>query len=203
MLTRRTLLASTAAFALLPQAARAEAPEGFFAAERPLPEMEMGSKDAKVVITEYASMTCPHCKTFHESTLPKLKEQYVDTGKVRYQLREFAFDPLSAAAFMLARCAPNDGYFPMVDILFESQTEWSRSQNPANALFEKAKLAGFTRPEFDKCLSDQALLDNVNAVRREGEKFGVRGTPTVFVNGEKVESSFDAISKAVEAQLAS
>ena len=205
---RRTLLAAgtaLAAAAALPLSAFAQgAGTGEFFENRPLPEMELGAKDAPVIITEYASMTCPHCKSFHESVWPKLKEEYVDTGKVRYQLREFAFDNLAAAASMLARCAPNDGYFPMVDILFERQSQWSRAQNPAAELFNIAKLAGFTEETFRACLTNQKLLDDINAVRAEGRKFGVTGTPTIFVNGEKLDgSSYENIKKAIDAKLPS
>ena len=204
MIDRRAFLASTAALALtaaLP--ARAAAPEGFD--KPPLPEMEQGSKDAPVVLTEYASMTCGHCRAFHESTWPTIKKDYVDTGKVRFQLREFAFDNLSAAAFMLARCAPNDGYFPMVDILFERQETWMRADNPAAALFDIAKLAGFTREGFEACLKDQEMLDKINASFEQGKEFGVTGTPTLFVNGEKIEGGYglENVKKAIDARLGS
>ena len=203
---RRTLLAAGAALAAsaaLPLPALAQT--GEFFENRPLPEMELGAKDAPVVITEYASMTCPFCKSFHEGVLPKIKEEYVDAGKVRYQMREFASDNLAAAASMLARCAPNDGYFPMVDILFERQRQWSRAQNPAAELFNIAKLAGFTEETFRGCLTNQKLLDDINAVRAEGRKFGVTGTPTIFIDGEKLQgnATYDNIKKVIDAKLPS
>ena len=212
MLDRRTFLASAAALAAsvalpLPLFAQSKAiegaPEGFFG-ERPLAEMEKGSPDAPVVLTEYASVTCGHCKAFHDKTLPALQE-YIDAGKLRYQLREFAFDPLAAAGFMLARCAPNGttGYFGMVDILFDRQGEWTRAANPADALFDLSRVAGFDRPAFEACLKDQALLDKIRAVQAEGEKFGVTGTPTLFVNGEKLEGGYglENVKKAIDAKL--
>ena len=87
-----------------------------------LPDMALGEEDAPVTIVEYASMTCPHCAHFHETTLPGLKEKYIDTGKVRMIFREFPFDPRAAAAFMLARCAPKEQYFPLIDVLWKIQT---------------------------------------------------------------------------------
>ena len=210
MLDRRTFLvsvAAAAAFASFPSLAFAQgaAPEGFFG-ERALPEMEQGAADAPVVLTEYGSVTCGHCKRFHEETLPALKS-YFDEGKLRFQMREFAFDPLAAAGFMLARCAPNGtkGYFGMVDLLFARQDEWTRADNPTDALFDLSRVAGFDRPAFEKCLTDQALYDKIRAVRAEGEKFGVRGTPTLFVNGEKIEGGYGVanVKKAIDAKLGS
>ena len=152
----------------------------------PLPELAKGDPDAPVTIIEYASMTCGHCASFHNNTWPVLEEKYVDTGKARLIVREFPFDPRAAAAFMLARCAPNDGYFPMIDVLFQQQTTWARAQNARTALENIAKLAGFTQESFEACLTDQKLLDDVNAIRTRGaEEFGVNATPTFFINGNK------------------
>ena len=93
-----------------------------------LPERQLGKDDAKVTIVEYASMTCPHCAHFHETTLPELKTKYIDTGKARLIFREFPFDPRAEAGFMLARCA-GDNYFPMVDVLFKQQQNWAVAEN--------------------------------------------------------------------------
>lgn len=152
----------------------------------PLPEMIKGDPDAPVTIIEYASMTCGHCASFHNNTWPALEEKYVETGQARLIVREFPFDPRAAAAFMLARCAPNDGYFPMIDVLFQQQDVWARAQNARTALENIAKLAGFTQESFEACLTDQKLLDDVNAIRTRGaEEFGVNATPTFFINGNK------------------
>jgi protein-disulfide isomerase len=154
-----------------------------------LPELALGSNDAKVVIVEYASMTCGHCATFHNNVFPELKKKYIDTGKVRFILREFPLDNLAAAASMLARCAGGDKTYPLVGILFEKQDEWVVRGNPVPKLFEIAKQAGFTQESFDKCLTDQKLLEQLTAVRtRANEKFGVSSTPTFFVNGKRLSS---------------
>ena len=86
-----------------------------------LPEMALGKEDAPVKIVEYMSMTCSHCANFHTKTFDAIKEKYVDTGKVYFVIREFPFDPRAAAAFMLARCAPKEQYFPFVSMLFKQQ----------------------------------------------------------------------------------
>ncbi|HEY4193006.1 MAG TPA: thioredoxin domain-containing protein, partial [Mesorhizobium sp.] len=117
-----------------------------------LPEKSLGKDDAKVTVVEYASMTCPHCAHFAETTFPEMKTKYIDTGKVRYILREFPFEPRAEAGFMLARCA-GDNYFPMVDVLFKQQQNWVAVDNVKDALLQLSKLAGFTQDSFDKCLT--------------------------------------------------
>jgi protein-disulfide isomerase len=149
----------------------------------PLPDKVLGNDDAPVTIVEYASMTCPHCAHFHATTLPELKKKYIDTGKARLIFREFPFDPRAEAGFMLARCS-NDNYFPMVDVLFKQQEVWASVENAKDALLQISKLAGFSQESFEACLTDQKLLDDVRAVRKQGEEeFKVDSTPTFFING--------------------
>jgi protein-disulfide isomerase len=169
-----------------------------------LPDMVMGDPNAPVTIVEYASMTCPHCAHFHETTLPKLKEKYIDTGKVKLILREFPFDPRAAAAFMLARCAPAEQYYPMVDVLFKQQSSWATAEDGRTPLLQIAKLAGFTQEKFEACLLDQDLLDKVRAVFEKGSKeYGVESTPTFFINGEKTSGalSIEEISALIDKHL--
>lgn len=150
-----------------------------------LPEMMIGEADAPVTVVEYASMTCGFCATFHRDTYPEIKTRYVDTGKVRFIVREFPFDPRSAAAFMLARCS-GDRYFAMVDVMFQQQDNWARAEDGRAAMLQIAKLAGFSQEEFEACLTDQKLLDDVNKVRnRAANEFEVDATPTFFINGSK------------------
>ncbi len=134
-------------------------------------------------------MTCPHCATFHEVTYPVLKKKYIDTGKVRFIFREFPLDQLAAAGFMLARCAGNDKYFPMIETLFAKQNEWAVRQ-PLPPLLAIAKQAGFTQQSFEACLANQKLLEDISDVReRAAKQFGVQSTPTFFINGKKVAGS--------------
>jgi len=149
-----------------------------------LPDKQLGKDDAKVTIVEYASMTCPHCAHFAATTFPELKTKYIDTGKARYILREFPFDPSAEAGFMLARCA-KDNYFPMVDVLFKQQPAWVGVNNTKDALLQISKLAGFTQESFEACLTDQKLLDDVRSVQKRGaDEFKVDSTPTFFINGK-------------------
>lgn len=211
-LTRRTVLAAGAfAFALVALGAPAFAQEAErtvdvdkLMAKGPLDEMALGSEDAPVTIVEYASMTCSHCADFHENTFPALKEKYIDTGKVRFVLREFPLDPLAAAGFMLARCRPSDQYFTMVDLLFAKQRQWAYAQDPVTALLNLAKQAGFTQESFEECLTNQELLDAVNEVKDTGVKdFGVTSTPTFFINGRMVRGArgIDEFSKVIDPEL--
>jgi protein-disulfide isomerase len=150
----------------------------------PLGDQVLGSADAPVTIIEYASMTCPHCAHFHETTYPELKKKYIDTGKVRFIFREFPLDPLAAAGSMLARCAGGEKYFPMIESLFAQQRDWV-TQKPLQPMLAIAKQAGFTQESFDKCLANQQMLDGIEASRtRAAQKLGVNSTPTFFINGK-------------------
>lgn len=164
----------------------------------------MGKDDAPVTIIEYSSMTCPHCAEFHKDTLPSLKSQYIDTGKVKYILREFPLDQLAAAAFMLGRCLDKkEGYFDFIDMLYERQREWAFSDDRVNALKNLAKQAGFTDESFKACLDDKALYAQVLAVKNNGsEEFRIQSTPTFFVNGTRLEgaqplSEFEKLIKPI------
>ncbi|MCV3243730.1 DsbA family protein [Mesorhizobium sp. ZC-5] len=169
----------------------------------PLPEKVLGKDDAPVTIVEYASMTCPHCAHFHETTLPELKTKYIDTGKARLIFREFPFDPRAEAGFMLARCS-NDNYFAMVDVLFKQQESWAGVQDAKAALLQISKLAGFSQESFEACLTDQKLLEDVRAVRERGSNdFGVDSTPTFFINGNRYPGalSIDEMSAIIDGML--
>lgn len=172
--------------------------------EGTLKDIFIGKPDAKVTIVEYASMTCPHCRHFHETTLPEITKNYLDTGKARLVLREFPFDPRATAAFMLARCSAEDKYYPMVSVLFQQQDVWSRADDAQAALLQIAKLAGFSQDSFKACLTNQKLLDDVNAVRERGAKdFGVESTPTFFINGKKYSGalSVEEMSAIIDSML--
>ena len=173
-----------------------------------LPDMVMGDAKAPVTVIEYASMTCPHCAHFTETTFPELKKRYIDTGKVRFIFREFPLDQLAAAAFMLARCAgetDSSKYFTMVDTMFRQQRVWA-VEKPVPPLLALAKQAGFTQASFDACLSNQKLLDGIEAVRnRAADKFKVSSTPSFFINGTLVSGAMtiDEMAKQIDPLLKS
>jgi protein-disulfide isomerase len=152
----------------------------------PLGEAALGDPNAPNVVIEYASMTCPHCQRFHSAVYPEFKEKYIDTGEVYFIFREYPLDPLATSASMLARCAPDDRFFPIIDLLFDQQAAWASASDPVNALRDLVKQAGISEDEFNACLTNQEILDGVNWVHnRAAEEFGVNSTPTFFFNGEK------------------
>ena len=194
--------ATVAMMPVLAQAQQDVAAE--LAKESPLGDIALGDPKAPVTVIEYASMTCTHCAHFNATTFPVLKAKYIDTGKVRYILREFPLDPLAAAGFMLARCAGKDKFYPVVDLLFQQQQNWAFVDKPVDALLATVKQAGFTKESFEACLNDQKMLDAVNEVRqRASDKLGVNSTPTFFINGKKETGALepDAMSKIIDALL--
>ncbi len=205
MLTRRetlTLLGAAGAAALWPGLAWAQnvSPQDL-AVPGPLGDVWLGPADAKVTIIEYASMTCSHCAAFHRNTWPTLKERYIDTGKVRFTLREFPLDPLATAAFMLARCEGDSKYYPITDLLFDQQPAWAFTQKPVDALEQMLRQAGYNKQTFEACLKDQKVYSAVNAVKQRGlDVFKVDSTPTFFINGERYtgEMTVEGMEKVIK-----
>lgn len=201
--SRRQLLLGTVATAALAFAAPALAVDAAELNKPPaLGEMALGADEgAKVTLIEYASATCPHCAAFHKEAWPKIKAEYVDTKKIRFIFREFPLNDAALAAFMIARAAPKESYFPLIDIFFATLETWA--QNPAEGLLNIAKQAGFTQEKFDATLKDQALAKSILAIRDDGAKFGVKGTPSFFLNGELFdgERTFEAFKAAIDPLL--
>ena len=173
-----------------------------------LPDMALGPADASVTIVEYASMTCPHCAAFTENVFPKIKSEFIDTGKIRFVFREFPLDIKAAAGSMLARCiAKTDAgkYFAVVDLLFKQQTEWAGPKT-TEILKRIGKQAGLSEQNVEDCLKDQALLDKIAADQKyANEVLKVNSTPTFFINGEmlKGETSFEEFAKKINPLLKS
>lgn len=172
----------------------------------PLGEMILGDDKAPVTIVEYASLTCPHCAHFFATTFPKLKKDYIETGKVRYILREFPLNPLDAAAIMLARCTGKDDktkYYAMIDTLWSQQQTWV-VEKPLEPLKAIARQAGLSEEQFNACLTNQQLLDGLESSRQHAtDKLGVNSTPTFFINGDKKtgDLSIEEMAKAMEPYL--
>ncbi|POO56429.1 DsbA family protein [Agrobacterium rosae] len=219
-ITRRTLLGGVALaavaaalpFALTPGVALAQdLPESSGNVDMaavmkpgPLPDRGLGDVNAPVKIVEYMSMTCPHCAHFHNTTFDEIKKKYIDTGKVYFVIREFPFDPRAAAAFMLARCAPEQQYYPFVSMLFKQQQSWATAQDARAALLQMSKMAGFSQETFEACLTNQKLLDDVNATMQRGAtEFGVNSTPTFIINGKRYagDMSVENMSALVDSLL--
>jgi len=171
-----------------------------------LPDMALGPANASVTITEYASMTCPHCAAFNDNVFPKIKSEYIDSGKIRYVFREFPLDIKAAAGSMLARCIAKDDagrYFAVVDLLFKQQNEWV-TKNTTETLTRIGKQAGLSQQAVEDCLKDQALLDKIAADQKfANEVLKVNSTPTFFINGEMIrgETSFEEFDKKIKSLL--
>jgi protein-disulfide isomerase len=173
-----------------------------------LPDMALGPADAKVTITEYASMTCPHCAAFNDQVFPKIKAEYIDTGKVRYVFREFPLDIKAAAGSMLSRCIANGDpkkYFAVTDLLFKSQSDWVM-KNTTESLTRIGKQAGLSQQQVEDCLKDQALLDKIAADQKyASDVLKVDSTPTFFINGDRIkgEASIEEFEKKINPLLKS
>jgi len=221
VITRRNLLLTASVAALVvavggiealldaPPAAAQSAIAAELAVPPPLGDRVLGKDDAPVTVIEYASMTCPHCAHFAETTYPELKKRYIDTGKVKYIFREFPLDPLAAGASMLARCAEKDKFFSVLDLLFHTQAQWA-VQNPIEPLFNVVKQAGYSRDAFNACLdtrtneNSKKILAAIESTRnRASDKLGVNSTPTFFINGKRVPGalSIEELDKEIAPYL--
>lgn len=207
-ITRRSMLlagAAVAGLAVAPALAQeSDAPVDLAELLKPpaLGDMALGAGEgAKVTIVEYASATCPHCAAFHKDVWPKLKADYVDTGKIRFIFREFPLNDPALAAFMIARAAPKESYFPLIGVFFDTLETWAK--DPANGLLNIAKQAGFTQEKFDATLKDEKLAKGIMEIRDGGVKFGVQGTPTFFLNGKPLrgEVTYDNLKAEIDKLL--
>jgi protein-disulfide isomerase len=174
-------------------------------------DMALGAAEgAKVTVVEYASVTCPHCAAWQETTWPAFKAAYVDTNKVRYIFRELPTPPanVAVAGFMIARCAGEDKYFDVIHGIMASQAEWRAGVNPRDTLFRVGNGAGLNNQQIEACIKNP---DNVKAAEERSEaafKAGITGTPAFFVNGTAVVSPGEEgatmadLSRAIEAELA-
>ncbi|MDO9563182.1 MAG: DsbA family protein [Bradyrhizobium sp.] len=166
-----------------------------------LPDMALGPANAPVTITEYSSMSCPHCAAFGENVFPMLRAKYIDTGKVRFVFREFPLDIKAAAASMLARCVANgdaEKFFGTIQLLFQQQQMLMAQTNMTLRLI--GKQGGMSEQAVENCGKDQTLLDKIAADQRFAhEVVKVDSTPTFFVNGERFKGamSFEELEERI------
>lgn len=172
-------------------------------------EMAIGDENAAVTVIEYSSLTCPHCATFHESILPDIKRDYVDTGKVRFVFREFPTAPahLAVAGSMLARCAADkggvDAYVLVSEALFKKQRAWITSNDPRDELIKVAGQAGMDEEAFQSCIERKELLDHINETITEGrDTYQITSTPSFVVDGAvRHPNSVEDFSKILDEAL--
>ena len=150
----------------------------------------LGNPGAPLTLTEFASMTCPHCAAFHDEVLPNLKAKYIDTGKVHFILREFPLDQLAVIASVTARCAGEERFFPLIEALFRDQEAWATSPNPIESLTQLAGVAGVSQSQFESCLQNQGMIDAVINSRLDAEDaYPIASTPSFVLNGVLLDGS--------------
>jgi len=168
---------------LLPSIAFAE----ILSTEEALSERVLGNPEAPVTIIEYASLTCPHCASFHMETLPQIKKEWIETGKAKLIYRDYPLDKYAASAAMIARCAPKDRYFTFVSAFYAQQKNWSSANDPIKILTQLAGLGGMSKADVDACLANEALQDGILQMRLDGQmEYQVNSTPSFIIGGKKV-----------------
>ena len=169
-----------------------------------LPEAALGRQDAPVTIVQYASLTCPYCHKFQVEVFPVFKREYIDTGKVRYILREFPIGKTSGAATIALRCAKPEKYLTLYGKFMEQQPDWVSQEVRLDPIYKVASQVGMTRQQFDACRENQAMISGLNWVKERGRKLGVIGTPNFFVGGKlvKKELSIEDIRAMVDPLVA-
>jgi protein-disulfide isomerase len=163
---------------------------GIASLEDAMKPMVVGKADAPVTIFEFASLGCPHCAHFHETTYPELKKNYIDTGKVKLVFTDFPLGGPALAASMIARCAGPSRYFGFIELFFRAQEQWSRADPPIDALKKVARFGGLTPADVDACIKQQPLIDFIQGTARKASKdHEINSTPSFLVNGTKVSGA--------------
>lgn len=170
-----------------------------------LPDFFLGQADAPVEVIEYASFTCPHCANFHTQVYPNLKAEYIDTGKVKFVMREVYFDRYGLLAGLLARCGGDMRYFGIVDLLYKQQSEWARGEGDAiiQNLYGIGRQAGLQNDQMQACLSDRPLSEALVAdFQLKAGRDGVNATPSFVINGKKMSNmGWNDFKAAIDAEL--
>jgi len=194
-LTRRAMaLTSIAAAALLAACGGGSSTTGGTTQFERDGDRALGSADAPVTVIEYASTSCPHCADFHDEVFPTIESRYIDTGQVRFVFREMLTgEPrLAQAGFMLARCAPDERYFDVIDLLFEQQQsifQAAASPNGArNEFWNIAQTVGLSRDQFNSCINDAELRRAVGEAHNQAAEDGIDGTPRFIINGHILDA---------------
>ncbi len=166
-------------------------------------EFVTGDPKAKVIVIEYASLTCPHCAHFATEEYPKLKKEYIDTGKIKFVFRDFPLDGLGMGAALLARCVPNDRGKVMIEMMYQNQLEWVRAEKPLDVLRGYAQLAGLNQAGVEACLKNEGILKEIQSVQEKAVSlYKVQATPTFFVGDDQVAGNdYESLKKAIDKQL--
>ena len=146
----------------------------------------LGSDDAPIKIKEYFSLFCGHCANFHKNTLPRLKDLYLDKGKIQLEFIDYPLDRLAVIAAALARTLPSkEGYVKAIDILLQKQKQWAYSKQPLEELSSIAKLFGVSSNKFDEITKNIPLMQEIiNRMEKDSQNFNIQSTPTFIINDE-------------------
>lgn len=200
-ISRRHLLATGLAAAIMPHTARAETD---IIAHAKAPRF-LGRDDAPIQVIEFFSMTCSHCASFHTNTFPKVKTRLIDEGVVRFEMRAFPLDGLALRAHAMARTVSVKKYFPLVNMLLEKQSSWAGATDPIDALRKLGRLTGISSSEFDATMSNRPLLESIVQMRQDAvQDFDVKATPSFVINNETTISgslSFEEFAEKINATV--
>lgn len=168
-------------------------------------ERVLGKPDAPVTILEYSSLGCPHCADFHRDTLPRIKAAYIDTGKVRFVFIDFPLGAPAVAAAMVARCAPKDAYFGLIDVFFRDQERWAGAPDPLKEIARIGRFAGLSEKDADACVKSQPLLAHIrDGAEDASRRYNINSTPSFVIDGTMIAGArpFEAFRDAIDAALA-
>ena len=167
--------------------------------------MFIGDKEAPVIIIEYASFTCSHCATFHNEVLPKIKTNYINSGKVLLEYREVYFDGPGLWAGLLARCQGNQKYFPMVDLIYKKQKDWASGNRDdiIKGLLSIGRQAGLTDEKSRQCMENKIMAEDlIEIFKKNSTKDGISSTPSFVINGELMQNmSYEELKKVIDKNL--
>ena len=164
-------------------------------------DIVLGDPAAPLTIIEYSSLTCPYCANFHQETLPRIKKEFIDTGRVKWIYRDFQLDARGQMAAMVARCTAEERFYPFLDVLFRQQSVWARSAEPRAVLIQIAKFGGISEEQLNACWQDTALYDSIlQSYNRGVTEYRIQSTPTFLINGEKITGAqpFETFAKAIK-----
>ena len=191
---------AVSAFLFLAPAAQAD----ILPVNEALAERSIGAADAPVTIYEYSSLGCPHCASFHRDTLPQIKKDYIDTGKIRLVLIDFPLGGRALTAALVARCAPKDAHHGLIELFFREQARWAEAKDPMVEIERIARFARLSPADIKACLANQELLKGVTGRAKEAsEKLNIRSTPTFIIEGSRIDGAqpYVAFKKAIDDAL--
>ena len=169
-----------------------------------LKEKKIGTEEANIEIIEFASLTCGHCAKFHNEVFPKIKKEFIDTGKVSFVYKDFPLDKFALKASVIARCSGEKKFFSFLKVLYSKQKDWTRTEDPFRSLLKIAKLGGLKNDEIKVCVGNKSIEDGILKQRlNASKKFDIKATPTLYINGEKYDGdlTFEALKLKINTLL--